>query len=298
MKRVFLFVLTNIAVLVVLSIVTHVLGVDRWLTARGINYVLLLGFSAIVGFAGSLFSLAISKWMAIHAYNIQIIGTPANSDEAWLSAKVGELAQRARIPKPAAGIYDSPEANAFATGASQRNSLVAVSSGLLQAMPEEEVEGVLAHEISHIANGDMVTMTLLQGVLNTFVVFLSRVIGFAVDQALRRNDDDEHPSAGIGGGYFLASFVCEIVFGILASMIVMGFSRRREFRADAGAAALKGKQPMIGALQRLQQITEHGGVLDERSAAVSAFKINNKAGSLFASHPPLEARIAALEKLP
>ncbi len=298
MKRVFLFVVTNIAVLLVLSVVTHVLGVDRWLTARGINYVTLLGFSAVVGFAGSLFSLAISKWIAIHSYNIQIIGAPANSGEAWLSDTVGALAKEAGIPKPAVGVYDSPEANAFATGASQRNSLVAVSTGLLQGMREDEVEGVLAHEISHIANGDMVTMTLLQGVLNTFVVFLSRVIGFAVDQAMRRSDDEDERPAGLGVGFWIGTLVSELLFGLLASMVVMAFSRHREFRADAGAAALRGKRPMIGALQRLKEITENGGVIDERSATVSAFKINNKVGSLFASHPPLEARIAALEQLP
>ncbi len=297
MKRVFLFVLTNIAVLLVLGIVTHVLGVDRWLTMRGINYGMLMAFSAVVGFTGSFISLAISKWMAIRAYDIQIIGSPANSDEAWLSNTVGELAQKARIPKPEVGIYESPEVNAFATGASQRHSLVAVSSAMLGGMRKEEIEGVLAHEISHVANGDMVTMALLQGVLNTFVVFLSRVIGFVIDQAMRRGDDERQPMGG-GIGYYIASFLCQIVFSVLASLIVMSFSRQREFRADAGAAALKGKQPMIGALQRLQQISEHGGVLDERSAAVSAFKINNRAGSLFASHPPLEARIAALEKLP
>ena len=297
MRRVFLFVLTNIAVLLVLSIVTHVLGVDRWLTTRGINFGMLLAFSAVIGFGGSFISLAMSKWIAIHAYSIQIIEKPANRDEAWLSDTVGELAQKAGVPKPQVGIYESPEVNAFATGASQRRSLVAVSSTLLRTMPEDEIESVLAHEMTHVANGDMVTMALLQGVLNTFVVFLSRVIGFVIDQAMRRGDDErEHMGGGVG--YYIASFVCEIIFSVLASIIVMSFSRRREFRADAGAAALKGKQPMIAALQRFQQITERGGVLDERSATVSAFKINNKAGSLFASHPPLEARIAALEKLP
>lgn len=297
MKRVLLFLLTNMAVLVVLSIVTHLLGVDRWLTMRGINYGALLAFSAVVGFTGSFISLAMSKWMAIHAYDIQLIGQPANDAEAWLSGKIAELAQKARIPKPDVGIYDSPEVNAFATGASQRHSLVAVSNALLNQMHEEEIEGVLAHEISHIANGDMVTMTLLQGVLNTFVVFLSRVLGFIIDQALRRNDD-ERESAGVGIGYYVASMVCQAVFSVLASLIIMAFSRRREFRADAGAAALKGKHSMMAALQRLKQITEQGTVLDERSATVSAFKINNKAGMLFASHPPLEARIEALRHLP
>jgi heat shock protein HtpX len=276
--------------------VTSLLGVNRWLTSRGINYEMLLAFSVIIGFAGSFFSLAISKWIAKHAYGIQVLHQPRDQVEQWLVGKVREQAQKARIDVPEIGVYESEEANAFATGPSRNNALVAVSTGLLRRMNDREVEGVLAHEISHIANGDMVTMTLLQGTLNTFVIFLSRVLGFAIDQLMRRGDDDRR---GVGIGYYLGYFVCEIVLGILASLIVMAYSRRREFKADAMGARLEGKDAMIGALRRLKQITDGGGIIDDRSPAVSAFKINNPSGlmRLFASHPPLEERIAALENL-
>jgi heat shock protein HtpX len=280
--------------LFLITIITNLLGVDRWLTAQGINYTMLLIFSAVVGFAGSFISLAISKWMAIHAFNIRLIKQPSNQTEEWLVEKVREQTQRARIGMPDVGIYESPEVNAFATGASRNHALVAVSTGLLRQMERREVEGVLAHEVSHITNGDMVTMTLLQGVLNTFVVFLSRVVGFAVDQFMRRGESNR---GGIGIGYYLGSMVCQIVLGLLATLIVMAYSRRREFKADAMAARLEGKDTMIAALRRLKQVTQQGAVIDNRAPSMNAFKINNKVGHFFASHPPLEERIAALERL-
>jgi heat shock protein HtpX len=233
--------------------------------------------------------------MAKLTHHIHVIQSPQSQAEAWLVGKVREQAEKAGIAMPEVGIYESPEANAFATGPSRNNALVAVSTGLLQQMRPREVEGVLAHEVSHVANGDMVTMTLLQGTLNTFVVFLSRVLGFALDQALRRGDDDRR---GPGMGYFLGSLICQVVLGILASMIVMAYSRRREFRADAMGAQLEGRDAMIGGLRRLKQITESGGVIDNRSASLAAFKINHPTGvmRLFMSHPPLDERIAALER--
>jgi heat shock protein HtpX len=295
MKRVVLFVATNIAVLLLLTVVTRLLGVDQWLTSRGLNYGMLLAFSAVFGFAGSFLSLAISKWVAKAAYQIHVIRSPQSQAEAWLVGKVREQAEKAGITMPEVGIYESPEANAFATGPSRNNALLAVSTGLLQQMRPREVEGVLAHEVSHVANGDMVTMTLLQGTLNTFVVFLSRVLGFALDQALRRGDDERR---GPGMGYFLGSMVCQVILGIFASMIVMAYSRRREFRADAMGAELEGRDAMISGLRRLKQITESGGVIDNRSASLAAFKINHPTGMmrLFMSHPPLDERIAALER--
>ena len=297
MKRIMLFVATNLAVLIVLSFVTSLLGVDRYLTAHGLNYQMLLGFSLVVGFTGSFFSLAISKWIAKFSYDIHVIKQPQSEPEEWLVNKIDELARKAGIAMPEVGVYESPEVNAFATGPTRNNALVAVSSGLIHNMNLRQIEGVLAHEVSHIANGDMVTMTLLQGTLNTFVVFLSRVMGFALDQFLRRGDDERR---GVGMGYFLGRIICEIVLSILASMIVLAYSRRREFKADAMAAQLEDKDTMISALQRLKQITENHGVIDDRSPAISAFKINNPSGlmRLFASHPPLEERIAALENLP
>jgi heat shock protein HtpX len=297
MKRILLFIGTNIAVLALISILASLFGVDHYLTRTGLNYKMLLGYAAIVGFSGSLFSLAISKWIAKWSYGIQVIEQPSGEAQVWLFNKVKELSKKAGVAMPEIGVYESEEVNAFATGPTRNNALVAVSSGLIHNMSPRQIEGVLAHEMSHIANGDMVTMTLLQGVLNTFVVFFSKIIGFAIDQALRRNDDER---SGPGWGYAIGSLVAQIVLGIFASMIVMAYSRHREFRADAMAAQLEGKDAMIGALQRLQQIMGGGGVLDDRSAAVSAFKINNHSDglmALFASHPPLEARIAALENM-
>jgi heat shock protein HtpX len=296
MKRISLFVLTNIAVLVVISIVVRALGLDRWLDHRGMHYGTLMAFSAVVGFAGSLISLAISKWMAIQSYSIELIRQPRTATEQWLVETVRTQSERAGIPMPEIGIYQSPEANAFATGPSRRNALVAVSSGLLQSMRQREVEGVLAHEVAHIANGDMVTMTLLQGVLNTFVIFFSRIIGMLIDSALR-GQRREGESSGFGGGigFFIGSMVAQIFLGLLASLVVMAYSRRREFAADAMAAKIEGRDAMIGALQRLKSIQENHGVLDDRSAALSAFKISHKSGNWFSSHPPLEDRIQALQ---
>lgn len=297
MKRILLFIGTNIAVLALISILASLFGVDHYLTRTGLNYKMLLGYAAIVGFSGSLFSLAISKWIAKWSYGIEVISQPSGEAQVWLFNKIKELSKKAGVAMPEIGVYESEEVNAFATGPTRNNALVAVSSGLIHNMSPRQIEGVLAHEMSHIANGDMVTMTLLQGVLNTFVVFFSKIIGFAIDQALRRNDDER---SGPGWGYAIGSLVAQIVLGIFASMIVMAYSRHREFRADAMAAQLEGKDAMIGALQRLQQIMGGGGVLDDRSAAVSAFKINNHSDglmALFASHPPLEARIAALENM-
>lgn len=296
MKRITLFVLTNIAVLVVISIVVRALGLDRWLDHRGINYGMLMAFSAVLGFTGSVFSLLISKWMAIHAYSIELIGQPRNATEQWLLETVRSQSARAGIPMPDVGIYESPEANAFATGRSRSSALVAVSSGLVQGMRQREVEGVLAHEVSHIANGDMVTMTLLQGVLNTFVIFFSKIIGMLVDSALRgQRRDGEGSGLGGGIGFFIGSLVAQIFLGLLASLVVMAYSRRREFAADAMAAKIEGRDAMVGALQRLKLIQENHGVLDDRSAVLAAFKISHKSGSWFASHPPLEERIEALQ---
>ncbi len=287
MKRIVLFALTNIAVLVVMSVVLSVLGLDRYLHAQGLNLGGLLAFSLVVGFTGSIFSLLISKPMAKWSTGAQVIEQPANSTELWLLDTVRRLAANAGIGMPEVAVYEG-EPNAFATGANRNDALVAVSTGLLQNMTREEVEAVLGHEVAHIANGDMVTMTLLQGVVNTFVVFLSRVVGYMVDRALSRDGQ----SSGIG--YMATVIVCQIVFGLLASMIVAWFSRQREFRADAGSARLLGsKRPMINALARLGQMHEA-----QLPQSVAALGINKSGGmmELFASHPPIEERIAALQQ--
>lgn len=297
MKRFFLFFATNIAIMLVIGVVINVLGLNHWMTKNGIDYGMLFTFSLVIGFSGSFISLWISKWMAIKAYNIELIDKPSNPGETWLVDTVKAQAAKAGIPMPSVGIYESPEVNAFATGPSKKNSLVAVSSGLIQGMNKREVEGVLAHEVAHIANGDMVTMTLLQGILNTFVVFLSRIIGTVIDSALRKNDEE---SSGPGIGYYVGYIVCEIVLGVLASIIVMRFSRWREFRADADAARIWGKEPMIDALKRLNQIMQRDPIMDQRSEALATCKISAKPSgfmALFSSHPPLEDRIAALERL-
>lgn len=288
MKRIMLFVLTNIAVIAVMSVVLSVLGVDRYLSARGLNLGGLMVFSLVVGFTGSIFSLLISKPMAKWSTGAQVIERPANATEQWLLDTVHRLAATAGIGMPEVAVYEG-EPNAFATGADRNSALVAVSTGLLQNMTREEVEAVLGHEVAHVANGDMVTMTLLQGVVNTFVVFLSRVVGYMVDRALARNSDD---APGIG--YTITVIVCQIVFGLLASMIVAWFSRQREFRADAGSAQLLGsRRPMINALARLGQMHEA-----EMPQSVATLGINKSAGvmELFASHPPIEERIAALQQ--
>jgi len=288
MKRVLLFVVTNLAILLVLSVSARLLGIDRFLTANGLNMGMLLAFAALIGFGGSFFSLLMSKTIAKWSTGAQVIAQPKNPDEAWLVAAVARLANNANLPMPEVAIYQGAP-NAFATGPSKKNSLVAVSTGLLQSMNRRQVEAVLAHEVSHVANGDMVTLTLIQGVVNTFVIFLSRVAGYLVDSFLRR---DQESSSGPGIGYFLASIAFEIVFGILASMLVMYFSRQREFRADAGAAQLMGdRKPMIEALQVLGQM--QAGARPKQMAASGI--AGGGVMALFSSHPPIEARIAALK---
>ncbi len=285
MKRIILFLATNIAVIAVMTVVLSLLGVDRFLTSNGLNLPMLAVFSLVVGFTGSIISLLMSKPMAKWSTGAHVIDSPSNSTELWLVDTVRKLADRAGIGMPEVAVYEG-EPNAFATGAFKNSALVAVSTGLLQNMTKDEVEAVLGHEVAHIANGDMVTMTLIQGVVNTFVVFLSRVVGYMVDRAISRDN------AGPGIGYMVTVMVCQIVFGIAASMIVAWFSRYREFRADAGAAQLLGSpQPMVKALARL------GGMEPGRlSQNVATLGINNSRGfmELFSSHPPIEQRIAAL----
>lgn len=287
MKRVFLFLVTNIAIMLVLGIVTSVLGVNKFLTANGLNLPMLLAFSAIVGFTGSFISLLISKPMAKWSTGARVIDTPQNETERWLVATVQRLANKANIGMPEVAVYEG-EPNAFATGAFKNSALVAVSTGLLQSMTKEEVEAVLAHEVAHIANGDMVTLTLIQGVVNTFVVFLSKIVGYFVDRVVLRNNSD---SPGIG--YYVTDIACQLIFGVLASFIVAYFSRQREFRADAGAAQLMGQpSSMISALRRLGGLTP--GALPQSMAASG---ISDKAGimALLSTHPPIETRIAALQ---
>jgi heat shock protein HtpX len=286
MKRVFLLIATNIAVMVVLSIVVSVLGLDQYLTANGIDYMSLLWLSAIFGFGGAFISLLMSKWIAKMSVGAQTIDGSEGTTQYFLVQTVHKLADAAGIGRPEVAIYEGP-ANAFATGAFRDSALVAVSSGLVEAMSKDEVEAVLGHEITHISNGDMVTLTLIQGVLNTFVFFISRVVGYIVDKAVFRTE------RGIGPGFYITMIVCQILFGILASAIVAWFSRQREFRADAGSAKLLGTpQPMIAALARLGGL-ETGGLPD----TVKAFGIDSRSGlgNMFATHPPIEVRIAALQ---
>lgn len=284
MKRVFLLIATNVAVMIVLSIVASVLGVDRFLTQNGLNLGALLAFSAIFGFGGAFISLAMSKWMAKRSTGAQVITEPRNAAEKWLVDTVQRQARVAGIGMPEVAVFDAPEPNAFATGMNRNNALVAVSTGLLRNMSQEEVEAVLGHEISHVANGDMVTLSLVQGVVNTFVMFLSRVVGYVIDRAVFKTE------RGIGPGYYITVFVLQMVFGILATAIVCWFSRQREFRADAGGAHLAGKRKMISALERLK-----GG--DGKSSlpeTVEAFGIIG-VKKMFMTHPPLDERIAALK---
>jgi heat shock protein HtpX len=286
MKRIFLFLATNIAVLVVLSVVISVFGLDQFLTAEGIDVTSLLVFSAVVGFAGSIISLLISKPMAKAGTGARVVDGSEGTTEYWLVQTVEKLARQANIGMPEVAIFEG-EPNAFATGAFKNSALVAVSTGLLQSMSKEEIEAVLGHEVSHVANGDMVTLTLIQGVVNTFVIFLSRVVGFIVDKAIFRTE------RGVGPGFYVTSLVAQIVLGVLATMIVAWFSRQREFRADSGSAQLLGSpRPMVSALARLGGL--QAGSLPE---SVKAFGINSSSGvfALFASHPPIEARIAALQ---
>lgn len=285
MKRIALFLATNIAVLIVIAILLRLLGLDQIADANGLNLGALLAFSAVIGFTGAIISLLISKPMAKWQTGAQVIMQPSNAEERWLVDTVAKLSARAGVRTPEVAIYPG-EANAFATGAFKNSALVAVSTGLLQSMTQEEVEAVLAHEVAHVANGDMVTMTLIQGVLNTFVVFLSRVVGYAVDKQLNKDGN------GQGIGYFVTSLICQIVFGVLASLIVAWFSRQREFRADAGAAKYMGQpNSMISALTRLAGL-EPGGL--PQNIQASGISDRPSFMALFSTHPPIEVRIAAL----
>ncbi len=287
MKRIVLFVMTNLAVVVVLGVVANLLGVNRYLSASGLDLGALMGFALIMGFGGAIISLLISKPIAKWSAGVRIIEQPQNADEAWIVQTVRKFADQAGIGMPEVGIFDA-EPNAFATGAFKNSALVAVSTGLLQGMTREEVEAVIGHEVAHIANGDMVTMALIQGVMNTFVVFLSRVIGYAVDSFLRRGDNQQ---SGPGIGYMVTTIVLDILLGFLAAIIVAWFSRQREFRADAGAAQLMGRrQPMVNALARLGGLTPA-----ELPKSISAMGIAGGIGQLFSTHPPIEERIAALQ---
>ena len=288
MKRIFLFLLTNIAVMAVITIVLQVTGLNQHLGGQG-SMAGLLAASAVIGFAGSIISLLMSKKMAAMSVGAQIITQPQGEMEQWLVETVRRQANQANIGMPEVAIYDSPDVNAFATGANKNNALVAVSTGLLRSMSKSEAEAVLAHEVSHVANGDMVTLTLIQGVVNTFVFFFSRIIGNFVDRVILKNEDD-----GPGIGFFVSSLVAQIFLGFLATMIVMWFSRQREFRADAGGANLSGRQNMINALKRLQSAHEP----EHMPEKVAALGISGKRGGmmrLFMTHPPLEERIARLE---
>jgi heat shock protein HtpX len=290
MKRIFLYLLTNLAVLLVLSVTLRLLGVDRILNAQGtgLDMYSLLVMAAVIGFGGSLISLAMSKWSAKMMVGAHVIETPSNPTERWLVDTVQRHAQRAGIGMPEVAIYDAPDVNAFATGWNKDDSLVAVSTGLLNNMSQDEAEAVLGHEISHVANGDMVTLALIQGVVNTFVILLSRVIGFVVDRVVFKTERGEGPA------FFITSIIAQLVLGILATMIVMWFSRYREFRADAGGAHLAGRGKMIAALERLKLNHDQTALPDQ----VKAFGVSGHTGwglkRLFMSHPPLDERIAAL----
>ncbi len=287
MKRIILFVLTNLAVVVVLGVVASLLGVNRYLTSQGLNLGLLLGYALVIGFGGAIISLLISKPVAKWSAGVRVIEQPQSPDEAWIVNTVRKFADQAGIGMPEVGIFEG-DPNAFATGAFKNSALVAVSTGLLQNMTREEVEAVIGHEVAHIANGDMVTMTLIQGVMNTFVVFLSRVISYAVDSFLRRNDEE---SSGPGIGYMITTIVLDIILGFLAAIVVAWFSRQREFRADAGAAQLMGRrQPMINALARLGGL--HAAELPKSMQAMGSA---GGMGQVVSTHPPIEERIAALQ---
>jgi len=291
MKRIMLFLVTNIAILAVLFIVLHLLGVDTILDEQGVGLDMtsLLIFAAVFGFGGSFISLALSKWMAKRLTGAVVIETPRNEVEAWLLNTVKRQASAAGVGMPEVAVYDAADPNAFATGMRRDKAMVAVSSGLLRSMNRDEVEGVLGHEISHVANGDMVTLALIQGVVNTFVIFLSRVVGHLVDRVIFKNE------RGHGIGFFIATIISQIVFGILASIIVMWFSRKREFRADAGSASIEGRQKMIAALRRLQKSASAPNLPDQMAAFGISGARTSGIKRLFMTHPPLEERIAALE---
>jgi len=293
MKRIILFLATNLAIVLVLSIVAQLLGIDRWLAAQGSSLSGLLVFAAFFGFAGSLISLATSKWMAKRTMGVQVIDPQsANPSEQRLLTIVRGLAQHAGIGMPEVGIFASPTPNAFATGARRDNALVAVSSGLLARMSDRELQAVLGHEITHVSNGDMVTLALIQGVVNTFVIVLSRIVGNIVDRAVFRSD------RGQGPGYFISVIVAQVVLGVLASIIVLWFSRQREFRADQGGARLAGKDSMIAALERLKAIQEEPLPAQLEAFGIATGKSSTGLARLFMSHPPLDERIAALRTTP
>jgi len=292
MKRIFLFLVTNLAVLVVISVTLRLLGVDRWLTETGsIDFNALLVLSAVIGFSGSIVSLLMSKWSAKRMVGAQVIEQPSDPTERWLVETVKRQAQAAGIGMPEVAIYDAPDVNAFATGWNRNAALVAVSTGLLNNMSRAEAEAVLAHEVSHVANGDMITLALIQGVVNTFVIFLSKLFGYFVDRVLLKNDGRDGP----GIGMFAAEIVAQLVLGILASTIVMWFSRQREFRADAGGASLAGRENMIAALERLK-INHEQATLPEQMAAFG-ISGGRTFAKLFMTHPPLDERIEALRNL-
>jgi len=288
MKRTLLFLGTNMAILLVLSVTMRLLGVEPYLTAQGLNLTSLLIFAAVMGFGGAFISLAISKWSVKRSMGVQVIEAPANSTEFWLVETVRKYSTTAGIKMPEVGIFDSPDVNAFATGMTKNSSLIAVSTGLLQQMTRPEAEAVLGHEVAHAANGDMVTMALIQGVVNTFVMFLSRVIGHTVDRVVFKNE------RGNGPAFFVTMIIAELILGVLASIIVMWFSRQREFRADRGGASLAGRRNMIAALERLNAL--HPQPLPDKMAAFGiAGGGNGGIKRLFMTHPPLEERIAALK---
>ena len=289
MKRIFLFILTNLAVLLVINFTLRLLGVDRVLDqSGGINFSALMVMSAVIGFSGSIISLLMSKWMAKMSVGARVIENPQDPTERWLVETVRRHAQAAGIGMPEVAIYDAPDVNAFATGWNRNDALVAVSTGLLHSMSRDEAEAVLVHEISHVANGDMVTLALIQGVVNTFVVFFAKIIGILVDRVLLKND----PRNGPGIGAFVAEIAAQIVLGILASIIVMWFSRQREFRADAGGANLAGRQKMIAALERLKMNHEQAAM--PQNMAAMAISSQGGFSRLFMTHPPLDERIEAL----
>uniref|UniRef100_A0A831UJC3 Protease HtpX homolog n=1 Tax=Geobacter metallireducens TaxID=28232 RepID=A0A831UJC3_GEOME len=288
-KRVMLFIITNLAIIFILSIVLNLLGIGPILTRQGLDLASLVAFAAVFGFGGSLISLVISKWTAKRMTGARVITTPANEMEAWLVQTVERQARQAGIGMPEVAVYDAPDANAFATGMRRNSALVAVSTGLLRAMNRDEAEAVLAHEVSHVANGDMVTLALIQGVVNTFVIVASRVVGYLVDRVVFKTERDHGP------GFFITSMIAQMVFGILASIIVFWFSRQREFRADAGSAGLAGREKMVAALEKLRVTVGQPHLPDQ----MAAFGISGAAGGglrrLFMTHPPLEERIAALK---
>lgn len=294
MKRIFLFLATNLAVILLASVTLNILGVGRYLDGSGLNLSSLLVFCAVFGFAGSFVSLLLSKTMAKMGTGTRIIEQPANQREQWLVDTVQELSEKAGIGRPEVGIFPSPESNAFATGWNKNASLVAVSEGLLDRFSPSEARAVIGHEIGHVANGDMVTLTLIQGVVNTFVMFFARIIGYAVDSFLRRDDNE----GGVGIGFYITSFIAEIILGFLASAIVMWFSRQREFRADHAGAELAGRHDMISALERLRDEYEAPSAMP---ATMTAFGIRSGVRSglaaMFTSHPPLDKRIEALQAM-